>query len=44
MIIATVLGKVDHGGQHGNAARTRIQDETFDTGYLTIRARLIAVN
>ena len=27
-IISTVLGQVDHGGQNGNAARTRIRDET----------------
>ena len=27
-IISTVLGQVDHGGQDGNAARTRIRDET----------------
>ena len=26
-IISTVLGQVDHGGQDGNAARTRIRDE-----------------
>ena len=29
-IISTVLGQVDHGGQDGNAARTRIRDETSD--------------
>ena len=27
-IISTVLGPVDHGGQDGNAARTRIRGET----------------
>ena len=27
-IISTVLGKVDHGGQNGNAARTGIWDES----------------
>jgi hypothetical protein len=27
-IISTVLGQVDHDGQHGNAARTPIRDET----------------
>ena len=27
-IISTVLEQVDHGGQNGNAARTRIRDET----------------
>ena len=26
-IISTVLGQVDHGGQHGNAAQTRIWEE-----------------
>ena len=26
-IITTVLGQVDHGGQHGNAAQTRIWKE-----------------
>ena len=30
-IISTVLGQVDHGGQDGNAARTRIRDETDHT-------------
>ena len=29
----TVLGQVDHGGQDGNAARTRIRDETSKTDY-----------
>ena len=32
-IISTVLGQVDHGGQDFNAARTRIQDETFETDH-----------
>ena len=32
-IISTVLGQVDHGGQDGNAARTRIRDETSETGH-----------
>ena len=32
-IISTVLGQVDHGGQDGNAARTRIRDETFETDH-----------
>ena len=32
-IISTVLGQVDHGGQDGNAARTRIRDETPETGH-----------
>jgi hypothetical protein len=27
-IISTVLGQVDHDGQHGNAARTPIQGES----------------
>ena len=31
MIISTVLGQVDHGGQDGNAAR--IRDETSETGH-----------
>ena len=30
-IISTVLGQVDHDGQHGNAARTPIRDETDHT-------------
>ena len=30
-IISTVLGQVDHGGQDGNTARTRIRDETSKT-------------
>ena len=32
-IISTVLGQVDHGGQDGNSARTRIRDETFETNH-----------
>ena len=32
-IISTVLGKVDHGGQDGNTARTRIRDETSETDH-----------
>ena len=32
-IILTVLGQVDHGGQGGNAARTRIRDETSETDH-----------
>ena len=27
------MGQVDHGGQDGNAARTRIRDETPETGH-----------
>ena len=30
-IISTVLGQVDHNGQDGNAARTRIRDDTSET-------------
>ena len=30
-IISTVLGQVDHDGQHGNAARTPIRGETSET-------------
>ena len=30
-IFSTVLGQVDHGGQHGNANRRRIRDETSET-------------
>ena len=30
-IISTVLGQVDHDGQHGNAARTPNGDETSET-------------
>jgi hypothetical protein len=29
-IISTVLGQVDHDGQHGNASRTTIRDETSE--------------
>ena len=29
-IISTVLGQVDHDGQHGNAARTPIRGETSE--------------
>ena len=32
-IISTVLGQVDHGGQHGNAARTITQGETPETDH-----------
>ena len=32
-IISTVLGQVDHDGQHGNAARTPIRDETSETDH-----------
>ena len=32
-IISTVLGQVDHGGQDGNASRTRIRDETTKTDH-----------
>jgi hypothetical protein len=32
-IISTVLGQVDRGGQHGNAARTPIQDELSKTDH-----------
>ena len=32
-IISTVLGQVDHGGQDFDAARTRIQNETFETDH-----------
>jgi hypothetical protein len=31
LIISTVLGQVDHDGQHENAARTPIWDETSET-------------
>ena len=27
----TALEQVDHGGQHGNAAPSRVQDETSET-------------
>ena len=36
-IISTVLGQVDHGGQDGNAGRTRIRDETSETDHTQIR-------
>jgi hypothetical protein len=32
-IISIVLGQVDHDGQHGNAARTPIRDETSKTDH-----------
>jgi hypothetical protein len=32
-IISTVLGQVDHDGQHGNAARTPIRGETSETDH-----------
>ena len=32
-IISTVSGQVDHGGQDGNASRTRIRDETSETDH-----------
>ena len=32
-IISTVLRQVDHDGQHGNAARTPIRDETSKTDH-----------
>ena len=32
-IISTVLEQVDHGGQDGNAARTRIRDETSENDH-----------
>ena len=31
--MSTVLEQVDHGGQDGNAARTRIRDETSETDH-----------
>ena len=33
LIVSIVLGQVDHGGQDGNAARTRIWDETSKTDH-----------
>jgi hypothetical protein len=32
-IISTVLGQVDHDGQHSNAARTSIRGETSETDH-----------
>jgi hypothetical protein len=32
-IISTVLGQVDHGGQHGNAAETPIRDKMSETDH-----------
>ena len=32
-IISTVLWQVDHDGQHGNATRTPIRDETSETDH-----------
>ena len=32
-IISTVFGEVDHRGQDGNAARTRLWDETSETDH-----------
>ena len=37
-IISTVLEQVDHGGQDGNAARTRIRAETSETDH-TLKRR-----
>ena len=36
-IISTVLGQVDHGGQDGNASRTRIRDKTAKTDHIQKR-------
>ena len=36
-IISTVLGQVDHDGQHGNAARTPIRGETSETDHAQTR-------
>jgi hypothetical protein len=36
-IISTVLKQVDHDGQHGNAARTPIRGETFETDHTQTR-------
>jgi hypothetical protein len=35
-IISTVLGQVDHDGQHGNAARTPIRGETSRKSYVRV--------
>ncbi len=32
-IISTLLGQVDHDGQHGNTARTTIRGETSETDH-----------
>ena len=32
-IISTVLGQIDHDGQHGNAARAPIRGETSETDH-----------
>ena len=32
-IISTVFGQVDHDGQGGSAARTRIRDKTSETDH-----------
>jgi hypothetical protein len=32
-IISTVLGQVNHGDQHGSAARTPIRDESSETDH-----------
>ena len=36
-IISNVLEQVDHGGEDGNAARTRIRDETSETDHIQKR-------
>ena len=33
VFFSTVLGQVDHDGQHGNAARTPIRGETSETDH-----------
>ena len=43
-IISTVLGKVDHDGQHGNAARTPIRDEPSETDHTQKRRFCHIVN
>ena len=36
-IISTVLGRVDHGGQDGNAAQTQIRDDMSETDHTQTR-------
>jgi hypothetical protein len=43
-VISTLLGQVDHDGQHGNAARTPIRDETSETDHTQKRRVAIVLS
>jgi hypothetical protein len=43
-IISTVLGQVDHDGQHGNAARNPIGAETSETDHTQKRPFAIVLS